>query len=193
MIIIHGLKACASSLLFGSWMVSRQRLSFHQRFMGLEGVCHVSIPIKTFEVKVSTYFNLSQPFAQRFKVVFVTFQNLILLDIDSRKLTWIPKITVWKRQLPFKMAILASMLDFWGVKDCFKVNIQTSHHVHQILTLPSPSELHKTLKFPSQAYVFIIHLAPNVCNHENSIHVVGVFERIVVSQCRSEYINHHYR
>ena len=167
----------------------------HQSFMGLEGVSHVSIPIKTFEDKVSTYFNISQPFAQRFNVVFVTFQNLILLDIDSRKLTWIPKTMVWKRQLPFKMAILGIYVRFLGCKkDCFKVNIQTSHHVHQILTLPSPSELHKTLKFPSQAYVFIIHLAPNVCNHENSIHVVGVFERIVVSQkCRSEYINHHYR
>ena len=36
-------------------------------------------------------------------------------NVHSRKLTWIPKMMVWKRWFLSNMAILVSMLDFWGV------------------------------------------------------------------------------
>ena len=49
----------------------------------------------------------------------VTTRMIIFLGlgvpIHPRKLTWIPKMMIWKRWLLLNMAILVSMLNFWGV------------------------------------------------------------------------------
>jgi len=40
------------------------------------------------------------------------------ISLHPRKLTWMPKMMVWKRWSPLNMAIFGiyeSMLDFWGV------------------------------------------------------------------------------
>ena len=45
------------------------------------------------------------------------FDKMSVLDprkMHSRKLTWIPKMMVWKMVTPFKWQFVVSMLDFWA-------------------------------------------------------------------------------